>query len=296
MNTSDGYVEVPGGRVWYSRLGDGSGKPILCLHGGPGFPHDYISSLQDLAPHRPVIFYDQLGCGRSERPDDPSLWIIERFVEELHVVRQALGLDEMHLFGSSWGGTLALLYLLEHGSEGIASLTIAASPATTEKWMEYSYKLREQLPADVRDTITSHWDEGRFSCPEFIGATAFFYKRHLCRLEPWPACVEDAFENVGQQVYETMWGPTEFGPCTGVLNDLDLFPRLGEISIPTLLTIGEYDECPLEHYEEMSAAIPDSELVVFDNSSHMHFLEDREHYINVMEGFLQRVEAAARPH
>lgn len=198
---------------------------------------------------------------------------------------------KLHLFGSSWGGNLALLYLLERGSVGITSLTIAASPATTEKWMEYSYLLREQLPPEVRDTIASHWTQMRFSCPEFIGATAAYYKRHVCRLDPWPDCLEDAFEKMGQQVYETMWGPTEFGPCTGALNGLDLLPRLGEIDVPTLLTIGEFDECPLAHYEEMHAALPDSELVVFENGSHMHFLEDREHYMAVMEGFLQRVEA-----
>lgn len=287
----DGLIDVPGGRVWYKRCGDGPETPVLCLHGGPGLPHGYISSLEDLANSRPVVFYDQLGCGRSDRPDDPQLWTVERSIEELQAVRDALGLETLHLFGSSWGGMLAFAYVLENGSTGIESLTIAASPATVSKWMEYSFQLRSELPTDIRQTIESHWDSGYFACPEFIGATAYFYKRHLCRMDPWPVGLEDAFNGIGTQVYETMWGPTEFGPCTGVLKDFDLFPKLKEIDVPTLLTIGRYDECPLDHYEDMHGALPNSELVVFEKGSHMHFFEERERYMAVMQDFLQRTES-----
>ncbi|MGH2651639.1 MAG: alpha/beta fold hydrolase, partial [Actinomycetota bacterium] len=99
---SEGTIPVPGGTVWYGTIGDG-GIPLLCLHGGPGMSHDYLDTLADLADRRMVVFYDQLGCGQSERPDDPSLWTIERSVAEVAAVREALGLERMHLFGNSWG-------------------------------------------------------------------------------------------------------------------------------------------------------------------------------------------------
>jgi len=109
MMAREGYIEVPGGRVWYRSVGEG-GTPLLCLHGGPGFTHYYLEPLEVLADRRQVIFYDQLGCGRSDRPEDVSLWTVDRFVEELAQVREALGLSRLHLFGSSWGGMLAMQY------------------------------------------------------------------------------------------------------------------------------------------------------------------------------------------
>jgi pimeloyl-ACP methyl ester carboxylesterase len=106
--TVEGHVEVPGGRIWYRIAGaDRPGTPVLCLHGGPGMPHDYLEPLEDLAVNRPVVFYDQLGCGRSGRPADDSLWTTDRFVEELAVVHAVLGLKRPHLFGNSWGGCRA---------------------------------------------------------------------------------------------------------------------------------------------------------------------------------------------
>src|SRR5580658_1043565 len=105
MRVDEGYIDVPGGRVWYRSVGEG-GTPLLCLHGGPGFTHNYLEAMERLADRRQVIFYDQLGCGNADCPDDTSLWTVERFVAELAVVRAALGLRELHLLGSSWGGML----------------------------------------------------------------------------------------------------------------------------------------------------------------------------------------------
>jgi proline-specific peptidase len=288
----NGLIEVPGGRVWHTVVGAGDGLPLLCLHGGPGLPHDYISSMADVGDTRPVVFYDQLGCGRSERPDDPSLWQVQRFVDEVTAVRRALGLDRLHIFGSSWGGTLAMQYLLSGEPDGVASLILAGSPARTKPWLEYADELRAALPADVRDTLTQHEARGYFKCPEFQGALAVYYKRHLCRMHPWPDGLEAAFERMGTTVYEAMWGPTEFGPCTGVLKDFDVLERLGEIAVPTLLTIGRYDECPPSHYDEIHARLPNSELVHFEESSHTQFFEERELYMQVVRDFLARVEAS----
>src|SRR5258708_29958379 len=124
----EGFIEVPGGRVWSRAVGDG-GAPLLCLHGGPGFTHYCLEPLEALAGRRQVIFYDQLGCGRSDRPEDPALGTVDRFVEELAQVRAALGLDRLHLFGSSWGGMLAMQYVLDRRPER-ASLILCCSPAS----------------------------------------------------------------------------------------------------------------------------------------------------------------------
>lgn len=284
----EGMVPVPGGEVWYRIVGDADQTPVLCLHGGPGLPHGYIDSLADLSEHRPVVFYDQLGCGRSERPNDPALWTVDRSVEELQCVRDALGLKEVHLFGSSWGGMLAFSYVLSDAArtEGVASLTIAGAPVTSARWVEYSRELVARLPGSARATIESHLASGWYSCPEFLSASAVFFKRHLCRSDSWPAGLEEAFQSAGGQVYRTMWGRSEFGEVTGVLRGFDLLDRLPEVEIPTLLTIGRHDQCPISHYEEMADALPDAEMVVFEEGSHMHFFEERALFMQTMGAFL----------
>jgi proline-specific peptidase len=288
----EGMLDVPGGRIWYRIVGDG-GIPLLCLHGGPGMSHDYIATLGDLADRRAVIFYDQLGCGRSERPDDTSLWTLERSVAEVAAVRAALGLDEFHLFGNSWGGWLALQYVLDQ-QPPLVSLTISSSPPSVERAVREMNELRRQLPADVQRVLDDHEARQFFDCPEYTAAIMVFYKRHLCRLEQWPQGVEQAMgPGFGSGPYLTMWGPSEFGPVIGNLNGWDVTARLGSIEVPTLLTVGRHDEMWPSHMQDMQGLMPDAELVVFEESSHMAFVEEREAYIATMNAFLDRVEASS---
>lgn len=285
----EGTIEVPGGKVWYQVVGEG-GIPLLCLHGGPGMSHDYIATLADLADRRTVVFYDQLGCGRSDRPDDPSLWTMERSVAEVAAVREALGLEEMHLFGNSWGGWLALQYVLDR-QPALVSLTISSSPPSVERAVREMNELRRRLPADVQRVLDDHEARQFFDCPEYTAAIMVFYKRHLCRLEPWPEGVEQAMgPGFGSGPYLTMWGPSEFGPVIGNLKGWDITNRLGEIRVPTLLTVGRHDEMWPSHMAEMQARISGSELLIFENSSHMAFVEEREAYMATMNRFLDRVE------
>ena len=184
---SEGYIDVPGGRVWYKVLGaENQATPLLCLHGGPGFTHNYLEALEVLAGQRPVIFYDQLGCGKSDRPADQSLWTVDRFVEELAQVREALQLEDLHLFGSSWGGMLAMQYVLDR-KPPLRSLTLCGSPASMPRWAADCAELLAQLPAEVRATIKEHEDSGFTACPEYQAAILGFYREHVCRLDPWPA-------------------------------------------------------------------------------------------------------------
>jgi proline iminopeptidase len=240
---NEGYVEVPGGKVWYGSVGQG-GVPLLCLHGGPGFTHYYLEALEDLADRRRVIFYDQLGCGNSDRPDDASLWTVERFVEELAVVREAvvreavvreaLDLDRLHLFGRSWGGMLAMQYVLDR-SPRLVSLILCGSPASMPRWSEDCEELLAAQSPEVRKIIREHEEKGFTSCPEYVAAILGFYKRHVCRLDPWPEGLERSFAEAGYDVYSTMNGPSEF-TVVGTLKDWDVTDRLGEIGVPTLLT------------------------------------------------------------
>lgn len=287
--SEEGYVEVPGGRVWYRSVGDGSGVPILCLHGGPGFPHDYLEDLEGLGDRRRVVFYDQLGCGRSDRPHDKALWEMDRFVEELAVVREALALERLHLYGSSWGGMLAMQYVLDRRPP-LESLVLASSPASCPRWTKDCAELIADLPESVQETIRRHDGYGYTRCLEYSAAILPFYKRHVCRLDPWPDGLERSFAGANQEISEYMAGPSEFA-IVGTLRDWDVTDRLGEIRVPTLITCGEHDELRPAHAADMQRRIPDAELEVFSGASHVTMAEVPEAYRARLDEFFDRVES-----
>lgn len=290
---TEGRVSFRGFQTWYriARKSDEPGKlPLLCLHGGPGFTHDYLESLEDIGrTGRRVIFYDQLGAGNSDRPSDPDMWTVELFLDELRTIREELALDRIHLFGSSWGGMLALEYALEQPS-GLASLTLASSPSSIPLWSEETARLRSELPVDVRQTLDEHEHAGTTEDPAYEEATMEFYKRHVCRTDPWPNGLNRSFERYNPQVYNAMQGPNEF-VITGTLKDWDITGRLGEIAVPTLVTSGRYDECTPRIAEQVHRGIRGSEWVLFEESSHTAFIEERERYMQVLGDFLTRVES-----
>jgi L-proline amide hydrolase len=295
MNATEGTIPFRGRETWYRIVGDGEepGKlPLLCLHGGPGAPHDYLESLEAVAgTGRRGIFYDQLGCGKSSRSDE-TLWTVETFVDEVGAVRDALGLDRTHLFGSSWGGMLAMEYALTKPG-GLASLVLSSSPASIPIWAEETMRLRSELPGDVQRTLDEHEAAGTTDSPEYEAATLEFYRRHVCRLDPWPDGVLRTFAQLEENpdVYLYMQGPNEF-VISGTLKDWDITERLGEIGVPTLVTSGRHDECTPRQAEIVHRGIFGSEWVVFEGSSHMQFAEEPERYLEVLDGFLSRVEAA----
>lgn len=295
MRATEGTIPFRGYETWYRIVGDGEepGKlPLLLLHGGPGAPHDYLEHLERVAETgRRVIFYDQVGCGRSSRTDE-SMWNVETFVDELGAVRNALGLDRTHLFGSSWGGMLAMEYALTH-PRGLASLTLSSSPASIPLWEQETGRLRGELSEDVQHVLDEHEAAGTADSPEYEAAMMEFYKRHVIRADPMPECVMRTFAALGENndVYMHMQGPNEF-VIVGTLKDWDITSRLGEIDVPTLVTSGRHDECTPVQAEIVHRGIRGSEWVVFENSSHMQFAEEPEGYLEVLDDFLTRVEAA----
>lgn len=290
----EGFIPFRNHRVWYRIVGDreAPGKlPLVCLHGGPGAPHDYLEPLEGMATTgRRVIFYDQLGCGHSDHPHDPSLWTVDLFVEEVGVVAKALDLNRFHLFGNSWGGMLAMEYALTK-PKGLESLVLESAPASIPQWIAEANRLLAELPPDVQETLRKHEEAGTTDDPAYEKAMLVFAHRHVCRLDPWPDYVNRTFAQLEEnpEVYHTMNGPSEFH-VVGTLRDYDITDRLGEIQIPTLVTSGRHDEATPAIAETVHRGIPGSEWVLFEQSSHMAHAEEEEAYRQVVDGFLSRVE------
>lgn len=288
----EGFVDVPGGKVWYRIEGaDKPGTPILLLHGGPGATSYGFAPFAALADERPVVFYDQLGCGRSERPDDPSLWTIPRFVAELAAVRAALGLDEVHLLGHSWGTILALEYLMTQPA-GVRSVAFASPSFDIPAWLEDTARLRADLPADVQATLAAHEAAGTTAAPGYQDAVTAFYQRHLLRLDPWPEPMTQSFEQMGIAVYNHMWGPNEF-TATGSLKDYDRTDALAHLDLPVLYTAGEFDEARPETVRRFQRATPNARMAVIAGAAHMTFLDAPDENVALVRAFLHDVERSA---
>ena len=266
--------------------------PLVVLHGGPGATHDYLLSLTDLARYgRAVIHYDQLGNGRSTHFPDrgADFWTVELFVRELHNLVDALGIrGRHHILGQSWGGFLAQEYALTQ-PEGLVSLVLADTAASFPDFVAEANRLRADLPPEVEATLRRHEDAGTTYDVAYAQACDVFYRRHVCRLDPWPAEVTEAFAWIERDptVYHTMNGPSEFH-VVGSIRDWHSKDRLGSIAVPTLLVSGRYDEATPALQEVLRSGIAGAEWVLFEASSHMPHVEERERYMQVVGDWLAR--------
>jgi proline iminopeptidase len=285
----EGYVNVKGGKVWYKIFGSERNKtPILLLHGGPGFPSDYLTSIQELASDRPVIFYDQLGCGRSDKPDDTSLWNIKRFAEEVSTLRTELGLDSIHLFGHSWGTMLLAEYISTYPG-GIKSIVFSSPIFNTRQHLQNVNQLKLNLPPAIRDTLLFHERNGTISSAAFQKAYQEFVNRHWCRMFPFPEDIQKSMSYPSSEVFKTMWGDYEFY-CPGNLRDFDRTAVLQEIKVPTLFTCGRYDLITPETTEGYSSQIKGAQFVIFEKSAHMTMNEEPDTYVKIIRDFLNKNE------
>jgi proline iminopeptidase len=290
--SQEGYIPVTGGRVWYRSVGTGSGIPLLTLHGGPGASSGYFEPLTALADERSVFLYDQLGGGKSDHPDNPHLWVLDRFVEELVQVRTALDLTRFHLLGHSWGTMLAIEYAL-HQPVGLVSLILAGPVMSALRYAQDANSLKRELPNEMQEAIEQHEAAGTTDAPEYQAASVEWMRRHLCRnesiLEGFLKGMSDPASGINLQVYNTMQGPSEHS-FTGNLKDFNRTARLSEIKVPTLFTCGRYDECTPGATEWYQSLLPGSEMVVFEQSAHMVHLEEPERYVQTVRDFLHKVE------
>jgi proline-specific peptidase len=281
----EGMIPVPGGNVWFKRVGGGAGLPLLAVHGGPGLPHTYIRSLVRLADEREVVFWDQLGCGNSERPSNVQLWTMERSVAEMDAVIRALGLNGFHIFGNSWGGMLAQQYALDVTSTA-ASLTISNSIASIPRFADMVARLKAQLDPATQSAIDRHEAAGTTYSAEYQAAIRTWNETYLCRQLPWPKELAEAFMGMGTEIFETMFGPSDFR-IVGTIRGWDVFDRLPEIALPTLILAGRFDECAPEHMWEMHQRIDGSRFELFESSAHMPFIEEPHRFDQVMREFLR---------
>ena len=293
-----------GGEVvetWYRVTGDldagAERAPLVVLHGGPGASHDYLLALTDLARDgRAVVHYDQLGNGRSTHLPDrgAELWTVELFVRELHNLVAALGIAERHhVLGQSWGGFLAQEYALTQ-PRGLRSLVLANTAASFPDFVAEANRLRADLPPEVEATLRRHEQAGTTDDPEYAAACQVFYERHVCRLDPWPPEVVEGFAWIDRDptVYHTMNGPSEFH-VIGSIRDWQSKDRLGAIDVPTLIVSGRHDEAAPALQETLRDGIRGAGWVLFEDSSHMPHVEERERYMDVVAGWLAQRDAAA---
>ncbi|WP_279366384.1 proline iminopeptidase-family hydrolase [Microbacterium testaceum] len=264
--------------------------PLFVLHGGPGMAHNYVSNLDALADltGRTVVHYDQIGCGKSSHhPDAPaSQWVPQLFVDEFHNLREALGFDEYHVLGQSWGGMLGAEIAVRQPA-GLRSLEICNSPASMALWLAGAARLRAELPDDAREALDRHEAAGTLDDPEYAEATRVFYERHVCRVTPMPQDFVDSEQQMlaDPTVYFTMNGPNEFH-VVGTGRDWTIIDRLPQVAVPTLVVAGEFDEATPETWEPFVAHIPGARSHVFAGASHCTHLEMPDAFRAVIADFL----------
>lgn len=277
-------LKVEGGSIWYRMAGNG-GVPLIVLHGGPGTTHDYLDNLEALSDERTVVLYDQLGGGRSDRPVDRALWRVDRFTEELDALIRHLGFKRYHLLGQSWGTMLAVLYARKYGQNGIASLVLSAPYLSSPLWEADQRRHIDDLPEKERKAILDCEASGDYSSPAYAEAMDVFYRRHVCRMPVWPENLNRTLQGMGMDVYNTMWGPSEF-TLTGNMKNLDVTPFLPDLRVPVLYTCGEFDEATPDTSRRYSELTPDSRVLIFAGASHMHHLEMEIEYLAAVRDFL----------
>ncbi|AQQ52275.1 proline iminopeptidase-family hydrolase [Planococcus lenghuensis] len=287
-NVTEGFIPVTGGNVWYRKTGNGPGIPLVVLHGGPGAQSSDSDPLRQLGTDRPIIQYDQLGCGKSDKPTDTELWTVERYVEELEQVVEALELEEFHLLGHSWGTMLAASYLFRKPA-GVRSVVFSSPALSARRWERDQRNYLSEFPQETQETIECSEREGTTDSAEYKQAVKAYYKRHMCRVDPWPKELEQDLENMNEQIYNYMWGASEF-TVTGTLKNFDATGRLHEIDIPALFTCGRFDEATPEATETYADLVPDAEFHVFENSSHMPGIEEPEAYVEVIREWVNGQE------
>jgi proline iminopeptidase len=265
----EGFLERPVGRTWFRVTGEAGRTPLVALHGGPGSTHNYFRPLERLADERPVVLYDQLGCGRSDRPE--LEWSLDVFTEELEQLREHLGLERIHLLGTSWGGMLALEHALAR-PETVRSLILSSTLACADDWVVEVKRLRDAIDGDDEE------------------AMAEFERRHFFRGSSLPLELVRLQEERSPTVYEAMWGPNEW-TMTGSLGGWDVRARLGELRMPTLILRGAHDLSTPAIAKTLTDGIPHAREVVFEESSHTPVLEETERYLRTLREFFYAVEA-----
>jgi len=288
MITIDGNYQV-----WTKKVGDGKIK-VLLLHGGPGFSHDYFECFEDFLPKEGIEFYyyDQLGCGNSDVPKDTSLWNVHRYVEEVEQVRKGLGLDHFYLLGHSWGGLLAMEYLQKYQSH-VKAAVLSNMTAGMKSYVSYAESLKIKYLSGSEIATLDSLDKLRlYDSPEYQQLLMNkLYTKVICRIpiENWPAPILIAFKKANHSIYTQMQGVDEFH-VTGNFKNWEMWDRLSNIIIPTLVIGGQYDEMNPDDMKKEGKLIPNSHTYLCPNGSHLSMYDDQQNYFSHLIAFLKDVE------
>ncbi|KAF2647232.1 proline-specific peptidase [Lophiostoma macrostomum CBS 122681] len=284
-------------KTWYKIIGSTTNSPspalILC-HGGPGAGHECLGALSDLYDQFriPIVFYDQIGCGKSthfrDKMGDDEFWSIEQYWAELDNLVDFLELRErgFYLLGQSWGGMVVGSYAARQ-PPGLRKVIISSGPASGALYLESANMLLAKLPEDIRKTLEDCIERGDHESEEYQKAGLEFVKRHVCRLDPFPEDVQKAFKNLDEDPtsYMTVQGPSEF-QIVGWLKDWDASTEAHRITVPVLLINGKYDEMQDLTMEPWFKRIRQVKWITLDNSSHLGQYEERERYMEICGTFL----------
>jgi proline iminopeptidase len=282
-------IPVVGGKykVWTKRMGSGPVK-VLLLHGGPGFPHDYLEAMESFLPQAGIemYYYDQLGVGNSDVPDDPALWTLPRYLTEVEEVRRGLGLDHFVLYGHSWGGILAMEYAL-HYQQHLRGLVISNMTAGTQAYLKRTAALKTQLLSPESLAQFNALEAAkRYDDPAYTRIVMKdLYPKMICRLTPWPEPVSRAFRLVNDKIYNQMQGKSEF-EVTGNLKDWERWDRLHEIKVKTLTIGSTHDEMDPADMRKMATLMANATSVICPNGSHLDLWDDQAFYFHHLLAFL----------
>ena len=292
MEIREGYMPFLEYKTYYRVVGKNKGnkKPLVLLHGGPGSTHNYFEVLDRIAEEdgRQLVMYDQIGCGNSYVENRPDLWNSKVWIEELIELRKHLGLDEIHLLGQSWGGMQTLEYVCNYKPEGLKSIILSSTLPASWLWAEEAQRMIAQMPQDMQDAIKKATESGDYSSPEYQAAEAEYMRQHCAGevTENDPECLRRP-KKAGRESYVVGWGPNEFTPL-GTLKDYDVIDQLGDIKEPALIINGGNDLCTPYVAKFMYDRIPNSEWELFRTCRHMCFVEDNDHYVEVLKKWMNK--------
>ncbi|HVB51951.1 MAG TPA: proline iminopeptidase-family hydrolase [Acidimicrobiales bacterium] len=292
LEVVEGFIPFGEYETWYRVTGDidAAMTPLMVVHGGPGCSHDYLLSLAEIARSgRAVVHYDQVGGGRSTLMPEkgPEFWTVDLFLAELDNLLAFLGIEERyHLLGVSWGGMLGAEHAIRR-PRGLRALVLSNSPASMVLWASEAKILRSMMPPEIEATLERHEEDGTTTAPEYVAATQAYYDLHVCRVVPNPPELLRTMEFLAKDstVYNMMNGPNEFF-CIGTLRNWSVVDRVAAINAPTLLLSGRHDQATPATVQPFFDSIADVHWEIFEDSSHMPFVEEPERYRSVVESFL----------
>lgn len=289
-------IQTPKGsfRVWTKRFGNNPRIKILLLHGGPACTHEYMECFESFFPSEGFEFYeyDQLGSAYSDQPKDTSLWVLDRFVEEVEQVRKAISADKnnFYILGNSWGGILGMQYSLKY-QDNMKALIVSNMMASCPDYGKYAEEvLAKQMDPAVLKEVRELEAKNDFANPRYMELlNANFYNQHICRLKDWPEPVTRSFSRLNSTIYTMMQGPSEFG-IGGNLANWDIKSRLPEIVIPTLMIGAKHDTMDPEAMEWQSKQVKNGSYLYCPNGSHLAMWDDQQVYMKGVIDFIKKVD------